>query len=303
MYHPYHTYANPNYTDFMSRGQEDYQQVVNVLLSGILGKAAAVDFYSRLADAAPDEEHRSHLVTIVEEERMEWGSLTNLYISLTGVQPAYSIDQIPFQSYQEGLQRGYEAEIESYEHFRLGTLLTEHHAIYDAFLNACKSGWEHADRLSYLGAADGNRMDYGSEPFTVNIDEATVQNNTFRSAIWTGEHLQVTLMSINVGEDIGLEIHPELDQFLRIEQGQGVVQMGNDPNNLTFQRNVKEDFAIMIPAGTWHNLTNTGNEPIKLYSIYAPPQHPKGTVHQTKADAMAAEEAEHGRKYFGGFWG
>jgi mannose-6-phosphate isomerase-like protein (cupin superfamily) len=96
-------------------------------------------------------------------------------------------------------------------------------------------------------------------------------------------------MSINVGEDIGLEIHPNVDQFLRIEQGQGVVQMGKRKDHLNFVQKVYDDFAIMIPAGTWHNVTNTGNTPLKLYSIYAPPQHPSGTVHLTKAQALAAE--------------
>ncbi|MGG3738543.1 cupin domain-containing protein [Aeribacillus pallidus] len=132
--------------------------------------------------------------------------------------------------------------------------------------------------------------DYGSEPFVVNINEATKQNNTYRTALWTGNHLQVTLMSLNVGEDIGLEIHPHVDQFLRIEQGQGIVQMGKSKDHLNFERKVYDDSAIMIPAGTWHNVTNTGNIPLKLYSIYAPPEHPRGTVHVTKADAMAAEE-------------
>lgn len=131
--------------------------------------------------------------------------------------------------------------------------------------------------------------DYGSDPFVINIDQATKQNNMFRTALWTGNYLQLTLMSINVGEDIGLENHPDLDQFIRIEQGQGLVKMGNKKDNLDFQRRVSDDFAIIIPAGTWHNLINTGNRPLKLYSIYAPPQHPKGTVHKTKADAMAAE--------------
>lgn len=132
--------------------------------------------------------------------------------------------------------------------------------------------------------------DYGSKPFVVNINEATKQNNTYRTALWTGTHLQVTLMSLNVGEDIGLEMHPNVDQFLRIEQGQGIVQMGKSKNHLNFKRNVYDDSAILIPAGTWHNLTNTGNIPLKLYSIYAPPNHPFGTVHVTKADALATEE-------------
>lgn len=127
--------------------------------------------------------------------------------------------------------------------------------------------------------------DYGPEPFVVNIEEITKLNNTFRTALWTGEHLQLTLMSIPVGESIGLEIHPDTDQFLRLEQGEGLVQMGKDKNNLSFQKRVSNNFAFVVPAGTWHNLINIGNIPIKLYSIYAPPKHPRGTVHLTKADA------------------
>ncbi|WP_420490629.1 cupin domain-containing protein [Neobacillus drentensis] len=132
--------------------------------------------------------------------------------------------------------------------------------------------------------------DYGKKPFVVNINEAAKHNNTYRTAVWTGNHLQVTLMSINVGEDIGLEVHPHIDQFLRIEQGQGIVQMGKRKDHLNFVQKVYDDFAIMVPAGTWHNVTNTGNTPLKLYSIYAPPQHPAGTVHLTKAQALAEEK-------------
>lgn len=131
--------------------------------------------------------------------------------------------------------------------------------------------------------------DYGPQPFVVNINEASKQNNTFRTALWTGKHLQVTLMSIKVGDDIGLEIHPNVDQFIRIEDGQGLVKMGRSKDKLDFQANAYDDFAIMIPAGTWHNVINTGNKPLKVYSIYAPPQHPHGTIHVTKADAEAAE--------------
>lgn len=127
--------------------------------------------------------------------------------------------------------------------------------------------------------------DYGPEPFVVDIEEAAEQNRNFRTALWTGSHMQITLMSLNVGEDIGLEMHPNVDQFIRIEEGQGLVQMGDKKDNLNFQRRVYEGYAFVIPAGKWHNLTNTGNKPIKLYSIYAPPQHPHGTVHQTKKDA------------------
>ncbi|MCM3570175.1 cupin domain-containing protein [Neobacillus mesonae] len=134
-----------------------------------------------------------------------------------------------------------------------------------------------------------NQTDFGPQPFVVNINDAAKENNTYRTALWTGNHLQVTLMSLQVGEDIGLEIHPNIDQFLRIEQGQGIVQMGESPEKLNFVRQVFDNSAIMVPAGTWHNVTNTGNIPLKLYSIYAPPQHPRGTVQVTKAEAMAAE--------------
>lgn len=133
--------------------------------------------------------------------------------------------------------------------------------------------------------------DYGPEPFVINIDQPTKQNNTFRTALWTGNHLQLTLMSINVGEDIGFESHPNLDQFIRIEQGHGLVKMGKSRANLDFQARVSDGYAFIIPAGTWHNLINTGNIPLKLYSIYAPPQHPKGTVHRTKAEAIASEHS------------
>ncbi|WP_431312211.1 cupin domain-containing protein [Sporosarcina trichiuri] len=131
--------------------------------------------------------------------------------------------------------------------------------------------------------------DQGSAPYVFNIQEATVQNNTFRTAMWTGEHLQVTLMSIGPGESVGLEVHPQLDQFLRVEEGQGTVHMGKTRDCLDFCRNVEDDDAILIPGGMWHNLVNTGAGPLKLYSIYAPPNHPFGTVHVTKAEADAAE--------------
>lgn len=136
--------------------------------------------------------------------------------------------------------------------------------------------------------------DYGPNPFVIDIDSATKQNNTYRTILWTGNNLQVSLMSIDVGDDIGLEVHPTVDQFIRIEEGQGLTQMGNSKDNLNFQKEVYDGYAVMVPAGTWHNIINTGNKPIKLYTIYAPPEHPRGTVHKTKADA---ELAEHNHRY------
>lgn len=131
--------------------------------------------------------------------------------------------------------------------------------------------------------------DYGDEPLVVNIDKYTKQNPYYRTALWTGTYLQVTLMSIPVQSDIGLEIHPNTDQFIRIEDGCALVMMGKSKNYLNYQQKINSDFAIVIPAGTWHNIINIGNTPLKLYSVYAPPHHPFGTVHTTK---KAAEEAE-----------
>ena len=134
--------------------------------------------------------------------------------------------------------------------------------------------------------------DFGSEPFVINIERATRQNENFRLALWTGEYLQLTLMSINSGDDIGLEVHEDHDQFIRIEKGRGFVVMGDTREQLDFRTRVYENDAIFIPAGQWHNVINTGRKPLNLYSIYAPPEHPQGTVHETKEDAEEKENNE-----------
>jgi mannose-6-phosphate isomerase-like protein (cupin superfamily) len=131
--------------------------------------------------------------------------------------------------------------------------------------------------------------DHGDNPYVVDIQEATIENDTFRTALWTGANLQLTVMAIQPGDDIGLEVHDDHDQFLRVEEGTGFVQMGPSENELDFEENVEDDYAVFVPAGTWHNITNTGDIPLKLYSIYAPGEHPRGTVHETKAEADAAE--------------
>lgn len=130
-------------------------------------------------------------------------------------------------------------------------------------------------------------VDFGSQPFVVNIEDATEENNFFRRALWTGEYLQLTLMSIPPGGEIGLELHPETDQFLRLEEGHGMVKMGACKEWLDYQQQIRSGDVILVPAGTWHNIINTGREPLKIYSIYAPPHHPHGTVDFTKADADA----------------
>ena len=128
-------------------------------------------------------------------------------------------------------------------------------------------------------------QDNGPCPTVLNIQNATLQNTNFLTALWTGEHLQLTVMCIPVGGDIGLEIHPDTDQFIRIEQGCALVAMGRTRDVSDFAANVRPGCAVFVPAGWWHNLTNIGKIPVKLYSIYAPPHHPRGTVHVTKRDA------------------
>lgn len=150
------------------------------------------------------------------------------------------------------------------------------------------------------GQSPAPRRDYGPQPFAVNIASATGRNTNYRTALWTGEYLQVTLMSIPAGGDIGLEMHPDTDQFLRVEQGWGDVRMGPAQGNLPFRKKVSAGDAVMVPAGAWHNVVNVGNVPLKLYSIYAPPHHPAGTVHRTKADAQAAETGKGTGKGTGG---
>jgi mannose-6-phosphate isomerase-like protein (cupin superfamily) len=131
-------------------------------------------------------------------------------------------------------------------------------------------------------------QDHGPDPYVVDIEELTVQNDTFRTAAWTGKNLQMTLMAIQPGDDIGLEVHDDHDQFLRIEAGEARVEMGPTKDQLE-SWTAEDDYAIFVPAGTWHNVINTGDEPLKLYSIYAPAEHAHGTVHETKAIADAAE--------------
>lgn len=126
-----------------------------------------------------------------------------------------------------------------------------------------------------------------------NMEAQTRENVSFRTVIWTGKHSQLTVMSLEPGEEIGLEIHPEVDQFLRLEQGRARVDVGRTKDDLGETYEVEEDWAFLVPAGTWHNVVNTGDTQLKLYTIYSPSNHPPQTVHATKADAEAAERAEH----------
>jgi mannose-6-phosphate isomerase-like protein (cupin superfamily) len=157
---------------------------------------------------------------------------------------------------------------------------------------ACGFQKKDASATQAAGSADSIAVtlkDYGAEPTVLNIEAYTEANENFRTVLWTGSKLQVTLMTIPVGGDVGLELHPNIDQFLRIESGQGRVLMGDAMDKLSYTQTATADHAVFVPAGKWHNLVNTGSTPLKLYSIYAPVEHPHGTVHKTQEEAEEAE--------------
>lgn len=129
------------------------------------------------------------------------------------------------------------------------------------------------------------KTDHGDKPYVANIEQMAIQNKNFRTAIWTGNHLQMTLMCIPACGEIGLEIHDHTDQFIRVEQGNAVIKMGNWKEQLDFQQCIGKGDGVFIPAGTWHNVVNIGRCPLKVSSIYAPPNHLKGTIQRTKAEA------------------
>lgn len=131
--------------------------------------------------------------------------------------------------------------------------------------------------------------DQGKKPTVLCLRKDTYLNTNFRTAVWTGTHLQITLMNIPVGGEIGLERHDDLDQMLYIESGCARVYMGNTKENVACLGTVGSGNAVVIPAQTWHNLINTQSTPVKLFSVYAPPQHPFCTVHKTKLDSDLAE--------------
>ena len=124
--------------------------------------------------------------------------------------------------------------------------------------------------------------------WVADVERATLDNDTFRTVLYTGEHTQLTVMRLGPGEDIGREMHPHLDQFLRLEQGSARVELGRGEDDIEETHEVEDDWAIIVPAGVWHNVVNTGPGDVKLYSLYSPPEHPDGTVHRTKEDAEKA---------------
>jgi mannose-6-phosphate isomerase-like protein (cupin superfamily) len=126
------------------------------------------------------------------------------------------------------------------------------------------------------------------------IERATLDNETFRTVLFTGEHTQLTVMRLGPGEDIGREAHDHVDQFIRIEQGSARVELSAEEDRVDEAHDASDNWAVIVPAGVWHNVVNTGDGELKLYSLYSPPEHPDGTVHRTKAEAEEAERAHHG---------
>jgi mannose-6-phosphate isomerase-like protein (cupin superfamily) len=122
-----------------------------------------------------------------------------------------------------------------------------------------------------------------------NIEERTVDNEDFRRVLYTGHNLQLVLMTLKPGEEIGEEVHEDRDQFFRFEAGTGAVYIDGVENK------VEEDFAVIVPQGARHNVKNTGSEPLRMYTIYGPPEHLDGLVKATKAEAEAAHEEWDGK--------
>lgn len=124
------------------------------------------------------------------------------------------------------------------------------------------------------------------------LEKATLSNSTFRTVLYTGARMQLTVMSLAPGEEIGVEMHGDVDQFIRVEEGRARITFGPSEEEVAETHHAEDDWAVIIPAGTWHNVTNVGPGHLKLYSLYSPPEHLDGTVHETKAEADAAEAAE-----------
>jgi len=115
--------------------------------------------------------------------------------------------------------------------------------------------------------------------YVTNIEKATKENTDYRKVLYTAKNCQLVVMSIGPGDEIGNELH-ELDQFIRVEEGSAKAILNNGETEYTLE----SDFAIIVPAGTWHNIINTGDKPLKLYTLYSPPEHRDGTIEPTKAD-------------------
>ncbi len=125
-----------------------------------------------------------------------------------------------------------------------------------------------------------------------NIEKAALENKNFRKVVFTGKYAQVVLMRLVAGEEIGWEVHPAIDQFFRVEKGKVRLDLGAGKDKVDETHSARIGDGFVIPAGTYHNVTNIGKKSAKFYTIYSPPNHPAGTVRKTKAEADAAPTAE-----------
>ncbi len=140
-----------------------------------------------------------------------------------------------------------------------------------------------SDALRQTAASKKSKVS-AMKGFVADIEELTEENSDFRRVLYTGKNLQLVLMAIQPGEEIGEETHVDRDQFFRVEKGKGEVWINGHRSK------IKSDFGIIVPAGARHNIVNTGDKPLRLYTLYAPPEHRDGTVQATKAVADSEEE-------------
>lgn len=290
-------YYNPFYQQYqMNRNQGSAldENTASIVAETLQRERATLAMYEQVLEQQKNQSFEQDFAYIVQSKNQALAALDQIYQYFTGQQADVRLPETDLKE-NESIEVAYHRAMKNYEENCQNSMQVadpySRQLIYQLammdyhIVNRLAGSLENDQEASPLSRV----TDYGGRPFVIDIEDAAEANQNYRTALWTGDHLQVTLMSIPVGSDIGLEVHPDTDQFLRIEEGTGTVQMGNQSNNLTIQQRVEEDSAIMVPAGTWHNVTNTGNEPLKLYTIYAPPHHPFGTVERTKAEAMQEE--------------
>lgn len=163
-------------------------------------------------------------------------------------------------------------------------------------ITACQGGYsgESAEQKTSPKVSDVDfSVDKGETPWVFDIEAATLANESYRSVNWTGKNLQFVFMSLKPGETIDLEMHSEIDQFIRIEGGEALVEMGKTVEELTFREEVEDDWAILIPAGYWHRVENIGSGDLKLYTLYGPAEHAFGTIQRTYEEAVEAHDDHH----------
>lgn len=135
------------------------------------------------------------------------------------------------------------------------------------------------------GESERKGEEMGKKPWVFDIEKETLENPHYRAVKWTGKYMQLVFMSLEPGEIIDLEIHEDHDQFIRIEKGKARILMGKTEDALTFDEEAVDDFAVLVPAGYWHEVRNIGDSALKLYTLYAPPEHAPGLIHERYDEA------------------